>query len=345
MTSPTPAPRVTNAHDWAHKRTPDVRRPWWRRALPLTIAIVLTLALCVASVLIGVADLRSEEGRGIEFLWLTRIPRTAALVLAGASLALAGLVMQLMTQNRFVEPSTVGTTEWAGLGLLLTYAFWPTASVMLKMAVAIVFAFIGTMIFFTFLRRVTLKSSLIVPIVGIMFGAVIGAVSTFLALQLDLLQVVGAWFQGRFGGVETGRYEPLYIVAVVAIVIFIIADRFTVAGLGKEVATNVGLNYERIVLLGVGLVSVVTGVVTVVIGNLPFIGLIVPNLVSMIRGDNLRTNIPWVFLAGIWVVMVCDIIGRVVIMPSEVPVSVVLGVVGAVVFITMLLSQRKPSNV
>jgi iron complex transport system permease protein len=322
-----------------------VRRPWWRRALPLTIAIVLTLALCVASVLIGVADLRSEEGRGIEFLWLTRIPRTAALVLAGASLALAGLVMQLMTQNRFVEPSTVGTTEWAGLGLLLTYAFWPTASVMLKMAVAIVFAFIGTMIFFTFLRRVTLKSSLIVPIVGIMFGAVIGAVSTFLALQLDLLQVVGAWFQGRFGGVETGRYEPLYIVAVVAIVIFIIADRFTVAGLGKEVATNVGLNYERIVLLGVGLVSVVTGVVTVVIGNLPFIGLIVPNLVSMIRGDNLRTNIPWVFLAGIWVVMVCDIIGRVVIMPFEVPVSVVLGVVGAVVFITMLLSQRKPSNV
>jgi iron complex transport system permease protein len=307
MTSPTPAPRVTNAHDWAHKRTPDVRRPWWRRALPLTIAIVLTLALCVASVLIGVADLRSEEGRGIEFLWLTRIPRTAALVLAGASLALAGLVMQLMTQNRFVEPSTVGTTEWAGLGLLLTYAFWPTASVMLKMAVAIVFAFIGTMIFFTFLRRVTLKSSLIVPIVGIMFGAV--------------------------------------IVAVVAIVIFIIADRFTVAGLGKEVATNVGLNYERIVLLGVGLVSVVTGVVTVVIGNLPFIGLIVPNLVSMIRGDNLRTNIPWVFLAGIWVVMVCDIIGRVVIMPFEVPVSVVLGVVGAVVFITMLLSQRKPSNV
>jgi iron complex transport system permease protein len=90
---------------------------------------------------------------------------------------------------------------------------------------------------------------------------------------------------------------------------------------------------------------VVTGVVTVVIGNLPFIGLIVPNLVSMIRGDNLRTNIPWVFLAGIWVVMVCDIIGRVVIMPFEVPVSVVLGVVGAVVFITMLLSQRKPSNV
>ncbi|WP_254910393.1 ABC transporter permease [Gulosibacter sp. 10] len=312
--------------------------------MPLTIAIIATLGLLVVSVLTGVADLGDTEGRGHEFLWITRIPRTVALVLAGASMAMAGLVMQLMTQNRFVEPSTVGTTEWAGLGLLLTYAVWPGAGVMTKMVVAIVFAFIGTMIFFAFLRRVTLKSSLIVPIVGIMFGAVIGAVSTFIAMQLNLLQVIGAWFQGRFGGIEVGRYEPLWIVLAVAILIVIIADRFTVAGLGKEVATNVGLNYERVVLLGVGLVSIVTGVVTVVIGNLPFIGLIVPNIVSMVRGDNLRTNIPWVFLAGIWIVTVCDLIGRVVIMPFEVPVSLVLGVVGAAVFILMLVNQRKPNH-
>jgi iron complex transport system permease protein len=121
----------------------------------------------------------------------------------------------------------------------------------------------------------------------------------------------------------------------------LVADRFTVAGLGKDVATNVGLSYERVVLLGVGLVSLTTGVVTVVIGMLPFLGLIVPNLVSMIRGDDLRTNLPWVFLAGIWLVTVCDIIGRVLIMPYEVPVSLVLGVVGAAVFIFLLLRTRR----
>ncbi|MEJ1088123.1 iron chelate uptake ABC transporter family permease subunit [Microbacterium sp. Mu-80] len=316
-------------------------RSWLRRSLPLIIALILTAGLLVLSVFTGVADITDTTGRGHEFTWITRIPRTIALVLAGASMAMAGLIMQLMTQNRFVEPTTVGTTEWAGLGMLLTYVLIPMPSLMLRMTIAIVFAFVGTLIFFLFLRRVTLKSSLIVPIIGIMFGAVISAVSTFIALQYDLLQTLGAWFAGRFTGIEVGRYEPLWIVAIVAVIVVIVADRFTVAGLGKDVATNAGLNYERVVLLGVGLVAIVTGVVTVVIGALPFLGLIVPNVVSMIRGDNLRTNIPWVFLTGIWIVTVCDIIGRVIIMPFEVPVSLVLGAVGAVVFVFLLLRTRR----
>ena len=341
MTSPAPLRRVTNTDALSSSGRTVLRQSWWRKTWPLLLAIVFTFGLLTVSVLTGVADLTDTEGRGHEFLQLTRVPRTVALVLAGASMSMAGLVMQLMTQNRFVEPTTVGTTEWAGLGLLLTYVLLPSPGIMTRMVVAIVFAFIGTMVFFAFLRRVALKSSLIVPIVGIMFGAVISAVSTFIALQFDLLQMLGSWFAGRFTGVEVGRYEPLWIVLVIATVVVLIADRFTVAGLGKDIATNVGLNYERIVFLGVGLVAIVTGVVTVVIGSLPFLGLIVPNLVSMVRGDNLRTNIPWVFLTGIWIVTICDIIGRVVIMPFEVPVSLVLGVVGSAVFIFLLVRQRK----
>ncbi|WP_293699563.1 iron chelate uptake ABC transporter family permease subunit [uncultured Agrococcus sp.] len=341
MSSPvTPIRRVTNV-DALRRRQPEKPKSLLRRAWPLALAVVLTLGLLTVSVFTGVADITDTVGRGHEFTWITRIPRTSALVLAGASMAMAGLIMQLMTQNRFVEPTTVGTTEWAGLGLLLTYIVLPAPDIFTRMAVAIVFAFAGTLIFFAFLRRVTLKSSLIVPIVGIMFGAVISAISTFIALQFDLLQTLGSWFAGRFTGVEVGRYEPLWIVLIIAVIVVVIADRFTVAGLGKEVATNVGLNYERIVLLGVGLVAIVTGVVTVVIGALPFLGLIVPNLVSLVRGDNLRTNIPWVFLTGIWVVTVCDLIGRVVIMPFEVPVSLVLGAVGAAVFIFLLLRTRR----
>ncbi len=138
-----------------------------------------------------------------------------------------------------------------------------------------------------------------------------------------------------------GHYELLWIVAFVVVAVFIVADRFTVAGLGKEVATNVGLNYDRVILLGTGLIAIATGVVTVVVGNLPFLGLIVPNVVSMIRGDDLRSNLPWVCLLGIALVTVCDLIGRTIIMPFEVPVSLILGVVGAVVFIFLLLRQRK----
>lgn len=332
-------PRITHVDALTSTHRATQQRSRWQRTWPLVLAIIATLGLIIVSLLTGVADLATPEGK--QFLFITRIPRTSALVLAGASMAMAGLVMQLMTQNRFVEPSTVGTSEWAGLGLLMCFIVMPTSGVFTKMVVAIAFAFIGTMIFFVFLRRVSLKSSLIVPIVGIMFGAVTGAISTFLALHFNLLQVIGGWFMGSFTNIEVGRYEPLWAVLVAAIIVVVVADRFTVAGLGKDIATNVGLDYERIVLLGVGLVSVVTGTVTVIVGSLPFLGLIVPNLVSMVRGGDLRSNIPWVLLAGIWVVTICDLIGRTIIMPFEVPISLVLGVVGPAVFIAMLLRTRR----
>ncbi|WP_144942190.1 ABC transporter permease [Kocuria salsicia] len=304
------------------------------------LALLAVAGLLVLSIVTGVADL-GDGGGGSRFLALTRIPRTIALVLAGAAMAMSGLVMQLLTQNRFVEPTTTGTTEWAGLGLLVMMILFPDASLTVRMVGAIIAAFLGTMVFFAFLRRVTLRSSLIVPIVGIMLGAVVGSISTYLALVTDRLQNLGVWFAGSFTSVLKGQYEALWIVAVVAVLVFITADRLTVAGLGEDVATNVGLNYNRIILAGTGLVAVATGVVTVVVGNLPFLGLIVPNVVSLFRGDDLRSNLPWVCLLGVGLVTLCDLIGRTIIMPFEVPVSLILGVVGAAVFIALLLRSRR----
>ncbi|MGP5581896.1 ABC transporter permease [Glutamicibacter arilaitensis] len=306
----------------------------------LALGILGVLALLAISLFTGVYDIFGKED-GATMFAVTRIPRTIALVLAGAAMAMSGLVMQLLTQNRFVEPTTTGTTEWAGLGLLTMLVLFPTASLLAKMSVAILFAFIGTMIFFLFLQRVSLKASLTVPIVGIMLGSVVGAFSTFFALSTDKLQSMGIWLAGSFTSVIRGQYEVLWIVAIVAVAIYIVADRFTVAGLGEEIATNVGLNYRQVMLLGTALIAVATGVVTVVIGNLPFLGLIVPNIISMIRGDDLRSNLPWVCLLGIAITTVCDLIGRTIIMPFEIPVSLILGVLGAVVFIFLLLRQRK----
>ncbi|MFM1723198.1 iron chelate uptake ABC transporter family permease subunit [Rhodococcus sp. PAM 2766] len=301
----------------------------------LGVGVLLTLSLFT-----GVFDVFDGDA-GWEMFNITRIPRTVALVLAGAAMAMSGLVMQLLTQNRFVEPTTTGTTEWAGLGLMIMMIVAPSAGLMPRMIGAVVAAFVGTMIFFLFLRRVQLTSSLIVPIVGIMLGAVVGAVTTYLALATDLLQSMGIWFAGSFTSAIRGQYEVLWIVAIVAVVVFVAADRFTVAGLGEDVATNVGLDYNRIILLGTGLIAVATGIVTVVVGNLPFLGLIVPNIVSMIRGDDLRSNLPWVCLLGIAIVTVCDLVGRTIIAPFEIPVSLILGVVGSIVFVAMLLRSRR----
>lgn len=306
----------------------------------LLIGVLVVVVLLVISLFTGVYDI-AGSGDGAEMFQITRVPRTIALVLAGAAMAMAGLVMQLLTQNRFVEPTTTGTTEWAGLGLLAVMVLVPHPSLTLRMVGAVVAAFVGTLVFFAFLRRVALKSSLIVPIVGIMLGAVVGAVSTYLALATNSLQIIGVWFAGSFTSVMRGQYEMLWIVALVGVIVFVVADRLTIAGLGEEIATNVGVNYNRVILLGTVLIAITTGVVTVVVGNLPFLGLIVPNIVSMVRGDDLRSNLPWVCLLGIAIVTVCDIIGRTIIMPFEVPVSLILGVVGAVVFVLLLLRQRR----
>ena len=267
----------------------------------LLAGIAVVGALLTVSLMVGQYDILGSE-EGTEMFWITRVPRTIALVLSGMAMAMSGMVMQLLTQNKFVEPTTTGTTEWAGLGLLVALYFIPNSSLTVRMIVAVIFAFIGTMVFFFFLRKVTLKSSLVVPIIGIMLGAVISSISTFFAMKTDMLQSLGIWFAGSYTSIIRGQYEVLWTVGIVVVAVFIFADRLTIAGLGKDIAVNVGLNYERIVLLGVGLVAIASGVVTVVVGMLPFLGLIVPNLVSMVRGDDLRSNLPWVCLVGVAVV-------------------------------------------
>lgn len=309
----------------------------------LAVGTVLVLALLGASLATGEYSILSH-GDGARMFLAVRVPRTVALVLAGAAMAMCGLVMQLITQNRFVEPTTTGTTEWAGLGLLSVMIVAPGTSVLGRMAVAVIFAFVGTMVFFALLRRVSLRSSLLVPLIGIMLGSVVSAVSTFLALETDTLQSLGTWFQGSFTSVYRGQYEVLWIVLGVVAGVFAMADRLTVAGLGQDLATSVGIDYEQVVLAATALVAVATGVVTVVVGSLPFLGLIVPNLVSMLRGDDLRSNLPWVCLAGTGLVTACDLLARTIISPFEVPVSVVLGIVGAVVFVTLILRRTGKSS-
>ena len=315
-----------------------------RRPLALALATLAVAALLVLSLSTGEYSILSQDD-GWQIFLAVRVPRTIALVLSGAAMSMSGLVMQLVTQNRFAEPSTTGTTEWAGLGLLVIMIVWPGAPILVRMTCAIVFAFVGTMVFFALLRRVSLRSSLLVPIMGMMLGAVVSAISTFLALETNTLQSVSAWFQGSFTSVYEGQYEVLWIVAVVVAIVFVMADRLTAVSLGEDIAVSLGVNYHRMILIATGLVAVATGVVTVVVGSLPFLGLIVPNLVSMTMGDNLRTNLPWVCLAGIALVTVTDLLARTIISPFEMPVSVILGVLGAFVFIALVLRQARKGAV
>lgn len=308
-------------------------------------AWVLVAGLLLASLFVGGYDVSPwgvlTDPAQREVFIISRVPRTLALLFAAVAMTISGVIMQMITQNKFVEPTTAGTSQWAGLGVLSVLLVAPDAPPLVKMAVASTFAFVGTMVFLAILRRVGVSGSVIVPLVGIMLGAVVSALTTFLAGRFDLLQSMSAWRSGGFSSVVRGFYEPLWAVVAIAAVAWLAADRFTVAGLGREVATNVGLNYQRTVILGTTLVALATGITSVVAGFIPFLGLIVPNLVSMLRGDDLRANLPWVAVIGAGLLLACDLIGRVVVTPMEIPASVVMGIVGGIGFIAMVVSQRE----
>lgn len=314
----------------------------------LFLALAATLALAIASLFIGISDVSiwsllttGPSDRPMEVLLISRIPRTLALVLAGASMAIAGLVMQMVVRNRFVEPSTSGTTNSAALGFLVVTMLAPGWPLMAKMAVSALFALVGTALFLRILRAVPLRDVLLVPLVGIMLGGVIGAITSFLAYRYGLMASLLAWNMGDFSGVLRGRYELLWIGLVCCVLAYIAADRFTVAGMGKDFTTNLGLNYQRVLVLGLVIVSLVSAVVLVSVGSIPFLGLIIPNLVSLMVGDNMRRTVPWVAVGGAGFVLACDIVGRLIRFPYEIPISVVVGVVGSGLFLYLLLRTRR----
>ncbi|WP_127078527.1 ABC transporter permease [Rhodomicrobium lacus] len=313
----------------------------------LLLAIVAMLALACVSLLVGVTHMPiwallsgHDDGHAARILAISRIPRTMALILAGASMAIAGLIMQMMIRNRFAEPTTSGTVEAASLGLLTVTIMAPDLPVMGKMLVAAAFALAGTLLFVRLLRLVPLRDPLMVPLLGIMLGGVIHAVATFIAYRFDLLQSLLAWTMGDFSGVLRGRYELLWVGGLLAAVAWIAADRFTVAGLGRDFTTNLGLNYKRVLALGLVIVSMVTSAVVVTVGMIPFLGLIVPNVVSLTVGDNMRRAVPWVAVLGAIFVLSCDILGRIIREPYEIPLGTVVGVVGSAMFLWLVLRKR-----
>ena len=288
----------------------------------------------------SLTGLLAGDPAAVEIFWVSRVPRTLAVILAGMAVAVAGLIMQLMARNRFVEPSTVGTVESATLGILVVTVTIPTAPILLRMGVASIFAVLGTALFLAILRRLPTRNTLLIPLVGIMLGGVIAAVTTFFAYRYDLLQTLSNWMVGDFSGVLRGRYELLWIVAALMLVGLLAADRFTVAGMGEDFTTNLGLNYNRTMRLGLVIVSLISAVVVTTVGAVPFLGLVVPNIVSLLFGDNLRRAAPWTALFGAGFVLVCDIIGRTIRYPYEVPVGMVMAVVGALLFLFLILRKR-----
>ncbi|WP_186672326.1 ABC transporter permease [Sporosarcina sp. BP05] len=307
--------------------------------------LIALISLSFLSLFVGVSNItpmallafRSEE---TEIFLISRVPRLVAILLAGAGMSIAGLIMQQLSRNKFVSPTTAGTLDATRLGILVSMLFFTNASTIEKMIVAFVFALAGTLLFMQILDRIKFKDAIFIPLVGLMFGNILSSITTFFAYKANVIQNMSAWLQGDFSMIMKGRYELLYISIPVLIVTYLYANRFTVAGMGEDFSKNLGLAYRQIVNIGLVLVALITTTVVLTVGMIPFLGLIIPNIVSIYKGDHLQKTLPHTALLGAIFLLICDILGRVLIYPYEISISLMVGVIGSGIFLYLLFRRK-----
>ncbi|OHR51965.1 iron ABC transporter permease [Staphylococcus sp. HMSC65H10] len=310
------------------------------------VLLILFIFLTILSLFVGVSQLSITQIFHLtadqqNILVSSRIPRTVSIIISGSSLALAGLIMQQMMQNKFVSPTTAGTMEWAKLGILISLIFFPQAHILIKLLFAMVLSIGGTFFFMKLIQIIRFKDVIFVPLLGIMIGGIISSLTTFVALRTNALQSIGNWLNGNFAIITSGRYEVLYLSIPLLIVTYIFANYFTIAGMGKDFSHNLGVNYDRIMMFGLTITATMTALVVVTVGTLPFLGLIVPNIVSIYRGDHLKNALPHTAVLGAIFVLVSDILGRVIVYPYEINIGLTIGVFGTLIFLVMLFKGSR----
>ena len=316
---------------------PAIKRYTTTLLLAVGLVFLSVISLFVGVIDLDVPSLLSGNWDQWEIFLLSRLPRLLAILCTGVGMSVAGLIMQQLCMNKFVSPTTGATISSAKFGILLALLFMPNSTLWSRAIFAFVMATLGTWVFVWFIQRIQFKDVVMVPLVGIMFGNVIGGITNYLAYQYEMTQALSTWEVGHFSLVVQGRYELVYLAVPMVILAFLFANHFNIVGMGKDLSRNLGVPYNLVLFGGLTIAAMITASVVVVVGAISYIGLIVPNVVAMFKGDRIRGTLVDTALFGAIFVLGCDVIARTVIAPYELPIELVVGILGSVIFIALLL--------
>ena len=301
------------------------------------------MIVSIWSLFVGVIDvdlntlLSGGDGMELKIFLLARIPRLLAILCTGVGMSVAGLIMQQLCMNKFVSPSTGATIQSAQFGILLSLVFIPSIGLWGRVLLAFAMSILGTWIFVWFVQKIQFKNTVLVPLIGIMFGNVLGGITSFIAYKFEVTQQLSTYFVGSFSLIVKGNYELAWLAVPLVIIAFIFANYFNIVGMGKDFSQNLGVSYKLVLFFGLTIASVITASVVTIVGQISYIGLIVPNIVAMFKGDKIKGTLVDTALLGALFVLVCDIVARSVIMPYELPMELIVGIIGSVMFIAMLI--------
>lgn len=284
-------------------------------------------------------------GDSIEFqiIYNLRLPRTLLGALVGAALAVVGVILQAVMRNPLASPGIIGVSSGAGLAAVVALMIFPALSGWL-IPVAFGGAFItATAVYLLAWKRGVEPVRLLLA--GVAVSSLLGAMST--AIMLFNSEKVAGILDFAIGSLSTRSWPQLelvapYIIAGLAVAV-IIAPKLNILGLGDEIAVGLGMNVERMRLCFIALAALLAGAAVSVVGLLGFVGLIAPHIVRMIIGGDSKFLIPGAAIFGAVLVVGSDTAGRVVIAPEELPLGIIMALLGPPFFL-WLLRRRAGEN-
>jgi len=316
------------------------RHARWLGGLSLLLLLAIVVSLCAGDQWIAPNEWLSPRGQ--LFVWQIRLPRTFAVVLVGAALALCGTLMQALFENPLAEPGLLGVSNGAGVGLIAAVMLGQgTLPVWALGLCAIAGALIITLILLHFARRHLSISRLLLA--GVALGIICSALMTwaiYFSTSFDLRQLM-YWMMGGFGGVDWQQGWLMLALLPVMGWVCLQSQPLNMLALGETSARQLGLPlwfWRNILVVATGWM---VGVSVALAGSIGFIGLVIPHILRLCGLTDHRVLLPGCALAGATALLFADVIARQALNAAELPIGVVTATLGAPVFIWLLLKVGK----
>lgn len=318
------------------------------------LMVVFLLNICLGSVHISFDEIKNaftenDKTAYSHYIIITtiRLPRILAAFIGGASLAVSGLMMQIFFQNPIVEPYILGISSGANLfvGLVMLGGFTFGLSHISSTGM-LIGAFLGAMLIMLIVILVSqkVKSITTLLIIGLMLGYICSAVTSILTALADREKIAGfsLWTMGSFAGFKWSDVQYVYIVTIPFLIMaFLMSKPLNTMLLGEQYAKSMGVSIRLFRFLIVLVSSVLTAAVTAFAGPVSFVGLAVPHIVRLIfKTSNNKIMIPAVCIYGAVMVGICDLAARIIMVPTELPISAVTSIIGAPIVIYLLMRKK-----
>lgn len=307
----------------------------------IMFAVVFVLAVMLGAKNVSLADIwsaisnPSAAGGDISIIRELRLPREVGGVLVGAALAVAGAMMQGLTRNPLADPGLLGLSAGANAALAVTFAFMPTAGYFGTMIACFIGAAFGVMLVFGIaaLRRQNL-SPLRMVLAGSAVSALLTAVAEGISLQFKISKNVSMWTSGGLIGTTWGQIGTIAPVIILCLILsFLLSRQLTILSLNEGTAVSLGLRTTQVKIALYVLITLLAGAAVALVGNLAFIGLMIPHLVRVFAGTDYRVILPLSAIAGATFMVFADTLGRMINVPFETPVAAIVAMLGLPFFL------------